>query len=162
MPEEVPFEGIDISAFPRSERTPVRRLNPEEAKRSFREIFGGISEEEALREARERCFHCGSCTECDFCMISCPEGAILKGDTAGYKVDPERCTLCRLCAVACPRSVIEMPLAGGCVGCRYCLEAFGCPALSMVNGRVEIDRKICVDCGLCIYACHQGAIKEAG
>ncbi len=94
-------------------------------------------------------------------MISCPEGAISKeGD--GYRVDLERCTICRLCAVACPRSAIDMPRVEGCVGCRYCLEAFGCPALVMVDGRVEVDRKICVDCGLCIYACPQGAIREVG
>jgi len=160
-PEEVPFEAIDVGAFPKGERPPVRRLSPEEARRDFREVTGGISGEEAQREARERCFHCGSCTECDFCVISCPEGAISKeGD--GYRVDLERCTICRLCALACPRSAIDMPRVEGCVGCRYCLEAFGCPALVMVDGRVEVDRKICVDCGLCIYACPQGAIREVG
>lgn len=160
-PEEVPFEAIDLSNFPKGERPPVRHLVPEEARRDFREVLKGISAEEAEREARERCFHCGSCTRCDFCVICCPTGAISKEDD-GYRVDPERCTICRLCAVACPRSAIEMPRVEGCVGCRYCIEAFGCPALVMVDGRVEVDRKICVDCGLCIYACPQGAIKEVG
>ena len=159
VPKEVPLGEIDITAFPRSERTSLRRLSSEEARRSFEEISKGISEEEALREAKERCFHCGSCTECDFCMISCPQGAILK-EGSTYKVNLELCNLCRLCAVACPRSVIEMPIVESCVGCRYCLEAFGCPALRMVDGHIEIDRKICVDCGLCVYACNQGAIRE--
>lgn len=47
-----------------------------------------------------------------------------------------------------------------CDGCRYCLEAFECPALVLNAGRnvVEIDAKICVDCGQCIDACYKGFI----
>ncbi len=156
--EEVPFEAIELSFFSKGRRPEAPRLSPEEASRGFQEIQGGITEEEAIREARERCFHCGSCTGCDFCLLSCPEGAIRKVD-GSYQVDGERCTLCRLCAVACPRSVISMPVAEGCVGCGYCLSEFGCPSLVMNEGKVEIDRMTCVDCGVCVYACHQGAIR---
>jgi indolepyruvate ferredoxin oxidoreductase alpha subunit len=47
-----------------------------------------------------------------------------------------------------------------CDGCRYCVEAFGCPALVLRpdKSRVDIDHKICVDCGQCIDACRQGFI----
>jgi indolepyruvate ferredoxin oxidoreductase alpha subunit len=47
-----------------------------------------------------------------------------------------------------------------CDGCRYCLEAFGCPALVLRpdKSRVDIDHKICVDCGQCIDACRKGFI----
>lgn len=47
-----------------------------------------------------------------------------------------------------------------CDGCRYCLVAFECPALLMNTdvGRVEIDRRICVDCGECIDSCYKGLI----
>ncbi len=47
-----------------------------------------------------------------------------------------------------------------CDGCRYCLVAFECPALVMNSetGRVEIDRRICVDCGECVDACYKGLI----
>ena len=158
-PQEVPFEVIDLSAFAPGNRPQAPHLSPREARKDFREVVGGISEEDAVREASERCFHCGSCTECDFCMLSCPEGAISKEDGA-YRVDLSKCSLCRLCAVACPRGVIEMPLAGGCVSCGYCLQAFGCPALMMEDHGIRIDRKVCVDCGLCVFACHQGAIRE--
>lgn len=47
-----------------------------------------------------------------------------------------------------------------CDGCRYCVEAFECPALVLYPERnvVDIDYKICVDCGQCIDACYKGFI----
>jgi indolepyruvate ferredoxin oxidoreductase alpha subunit len=47
-----------------------------------------------------------------------------------------------------------------CDGCRFCVEAFECPALVLYPDRnvVEIDYKICVDCGQCIDACYKGFI----
>lgn len=51
-----------------------------------------------------------------------------------------------------------------CDGCRYCLEAFGCPALVLRpdKSRVDIDPKICVECGQCIDACRKGFIVSDG
>lgn len=50
-----------------------------------------------------------------------------------------------------------------CDGCKYCLVAFECPALVMnaATNQVEIDRRICVDCGQCVEACYKGFIVEA-
>jgi indolepyruvate ferredoxin oxidoreductase alpha subunit len=47
-----------------------------------------------------------------------------------------------------------------CDGCRYCVEAFECPALVLYPERnvVEIDYKICVECGQCMDACYKGFI----
>ena len=47
-----------------------------------------------------------------------------------------------------------------CDGCRYCIEAFECPALVLRSdkSRVDIDYKICIDCGQCIDACYKGFI----
>ncbi len=47
-----------------------------------------------------------------------------------------------------------------CDGCRYCLEAFECPALVLLpsGDRVEVDRETCIDCGQCIDACYKGFI----
>jgi len=47
-----------------------------------------------------------------------------------------------------------------CDGCRYCIEAFECPALVLRpdKSRVDIDYKICIDCGQCIDACYKGFI----
>jgi len=47
-----------------------------------------------------------------------------------------------------------------CDGCRYCVEAFECPALVLRadNSRVDVNYSVCVDCGQCIDACHKGFI----
>ncbi|MFQ5433687.1 MAG: thiamine pyrophosphate-dependent enzyme [Anaerolineae bacterium] len=47
-----------------------------------------------------------------------------------------------------------------CDGCRFCVEAFECPALVLYPERniVDIDYKICVECGQCIDACYKGFI----
>lgn len=47
-----------------------------------------------------------------------------------------------------------------CDGCRYCVEAFECPAIILRadKSRVDIDYRICVDCGQCIDACYKGFI----
>ncbi|HET7089138.1 MAG TPA: thiamine pyrophosphate-dependent enzyme [Anaerolineae bacterium] len=47
-----------------------------------------------------------------------------------------------------------------CDGCRYCVEAFECPALVLRadRSRVDINTSVCVDCGQCIDACYKGFI----
>jgi indolepyruvate ferredoxin oxidoreductase alpha subunit len=58
---------------------------------------------------------------------------------------------------------IKVEVTDECDGCKYCLVAFECPALVMntATNRVEIDRRICVDCGQCIDACYKGFIVES-
>jgi len=98
------------------------------------------------------------CGQCDTCMIQCPEGAISKTED-GYVIDYNKCTGCRVCAQECPTSAIDMPVVGACIGCGYCLKRFECPSLLRgEDGRVEINRLTCVDCGLCVQVCGQEAI----
>ncbi len=42
----------------------------------------------------------------------------------------------------------------------YCLDYFECPALRVNQDEtlVEIDRALCIDCGICIDVCPRGAI----
>lgn len=56
----------------------------------------------------------------------------------------------------------EVEITKTCSGCKACLAALDCPAL-MENGsgRVEIDKNLCVRCGICIYACPQNSLGEA-
>lgn len=55
---------------------------------------------------------------------------------------------------------IPVVITEDCDGCRYCVEAFECPALVLRadTSRVDIDYRICVDCGQCIDACYKGFI----
>lgn len=61
---------------------------------------------------------------------------------------------------------IPVMITEECDGCRYCVEAFECPALVLRadKSRVDVDYRICVDCGQCIDACYKGFIvpKMAG
>ena len=72
----------------------------------------------------------------------------------------------RPCVLYHRDSVVRMPVEVDeeCDGCRYCLVAFECPALVMndATGRVEIDRRVCVDCAQCIDACYKGLILPIG
>jgi indolepyruvate ferredoxin oxidoreductase alpha subunit len=47
-----------------------------------------------------------------------------------------------------------------CDGCRFCTEAFECPALvlSADRSRVDVNFGVCIDCGQCIDACPKGFI----
>jgi indolepyruvate ferredoxin oxidoreductase alpha subunit len=100
------------------------------------------------------------CCQCDTCVIQCPVGAISRtGDS--YVIDYNRCTGCRVCVQECPTGAMDMPEVGACISCGYCLKRFECPSLVRgEDGRVKIDRLTCVDCGLCLAACSQGAIYK--
>jgi len=113
----------------------------------------------SLREAGERCFHCGVCTHCDICVNVCPSAAITQVDGT-YRIDTAKCTACRVCEAECPRSAISMPQTGVCIACGYCTTWFECPSLKRgPDGLVDIDRRTCIDCGMCIQVCAQGAIR---
>lgn len=70
------------------------------------------------------------------------------------------------CLIRYPEVIKENPvkvdITADCNGCRYCIDFFECPALHLNEGKnqVEIDRKFCVDCGVCINACPRGAIIQ--
>ncbi|APG25441.1 thiamine pyrophosphate-dependent enzyme [Syntrophotalea acetylenica] len=55
-----------------------------------------------------------------------------------------------------------MSVGDDCNGCRYCLQAFECPALFFDEacGRVDIDQDLCVGCGVCQKVCPRQAIRK--
>jgi len=57
---------------------------------------------------------------------------------------------------------IKVTVTEDCVECKFCLERFECPALfhDQGLGRININREICADCGLCLQVCPKGAIVE--
>lgn len=48
-----------------------------------------------------------------------------------------------------------------CRACGTCM-GLGCPALKRVGKLVEVDKSLCVDCGLCVKICPFGAIHMGG
>lgn len=150
---------IKLQFFRKSPRAELRRRAPNDSIWNFDEVNFGLGSEDAAAEARERCFHCGVCTGCDICVNVCPSAAIRKIDGA-YQIDDGKCTACRVCAAECPRSAISMPPAGVCIACGYCTTWFECPSLKRgTDGLVDIDRLTCIDCGICVQVCAQGAIR---
>jgi indolepyruvate ferredoxin oxidoreductase alpha subunit len=45
-----------------------------------------------------------------------------------------------------------------CVGCKACMQ-IGCPAISVVDGKVQIDRTLCIGCKVCTQLCRFGALE---
>jgi Pyruvate/2-oxoacid:ferredoxin oxidoreductase delta subunit len=74
----------------------------------FQEIVRGLDPDEATYEAT-RCLSCGNCIECDGCLGSCPEDAVIKlGKGLRYRYNYEKCTGCAACYDQCPVHAIDM------------------------------------------------------
>ncbi|MBB1501845.1 NAD(P)-binding protein [Propioniciclava sp. MC1683] len=91
----------DDRATTQPELDVAQRLN-------FDEIVGGLTDDQARTEAW-RCLSCGNCIECDGCLGSCPEDAVIKlGKGLRYRYDYTKCTGCGTCYEQCPVHAIEM------------------------------------------------------
>ncbi|MCX8044475.1 MAG: indolepyruvate ferredoxin oxidoreductase subunit alpha [Desulfobacterota bacterium] len=63
------------------------------------------------------------------------------------------------CLMNIPKTRSPQPvISNSCTGCGYCVKHFECPALSITNGKCEINTLSCTGCGVCIHACPIGAI----
>ncbi len=97
---------------PRNARK-VAQLAAEQALGNFSERMQGLSEKEAVAEAK-RCMSCGLCFECDNCVVFCPQTAVFRvkkaGATTGRYVDTDytKCIGCHICADVCPTGYIQM------------------------------------------------------
>ncbi len=65
-----------------------------------------LAEQQAVEES-SRCFNCGTCVDCDVCLVFCPDLAIYFQDS-NYMVKTDYCKGCGICAEECPRGVISM------------------------------------------------------
>jgi len=102
-------EHIVYDYFEKAPRIKKVALPPLERKKSFDPYEANLTEEEALGEAA-RCIHCGRCTECDSCLVLCPDVSVLvKGEGQfGYVFDYNYCKGCGICFTECPRHAITM------------------------------------------------------
>jgi NADPH-dependent glutamate synthase beta subunit-like oxidoreductase/Pyruvate/2-oxoacid:ferredoxin oxidoreductase delta subunit len=72
------------------------------------EIEGGLSEEDALAEAK-RCMSCGMCMDCETCWMYCTNSCFVKLPKGEhYRVKLELCNGCKKCAEECPCGYIDL------------------------------------------------------
>jgi len=82
-------------------------------------------------------------------------------------IDEVEMNICRFEGGVIPERLIESVAARGkhlhidywCEGCGRCIERCGQDALSMIHGKVAVDKEKCVLCGYCASVCPQFAIK---
>jgi NADPH-dependent glutamate synthase beta subunit-like oxidoreductase len=118
------LRGTQVKAEPKHAPATFERLNPwyysdapktlrpqlDLARRtsSFDEVQGGLTEANALFEAR-RCLSCGNCFECDNCYGVCPDNAVTKlGSGKRFEFKLDYCKGCGVCVAECPCGAIEM------------------------------------------------------
>ncbi len=107
------FDKLHPWYFGDAQRRSQPELHPVHRVEDFDEVVGGLTDEQALFEAA-RCLSCGNCFECDGCLGSCPEDAIIKlGKGYRYRYDYDKCTGCGTCYEQCPAHAIDMRPAGG-------------------------------------------------
>ena len=97
-PGQIRFSHFDVLP-PRADRA----FAPPGLKGNFDEVNLGL----AGPDEADRCFSCGHCTNCDTCLISCPDGVIVR-TAIGYRIDADYCKGCGMCVAECPRQAMEM------------------------------------------------------
>ena len=102
------FENLNTWYYDDAPRALQPALGLVRRQTSFDEIQRGLTEDNALFEAR-RCLSCGNCFECDNCYGICPDNAVEKlGPGNRFKFKYDYCKGCGICAVECPCGAIKM------------------------------------------------------
>ncbi|MHB1070332.1 MAG: NAD(P)-binding protein [Gemmatimonadaceae bacterium] len=102
--------GVDDVNFAQYQRVPRHadpHMDSDRARGGFDEVNAGLSTAEAMDEAK-RCLNCGVCTQCDVCLIFCPDAAITHAADGSYTIALDYCKGCGICAAECPRGAITM------------------------------------------------------
>jgi len=102
------FERLNVWYYSDAPKTVRPQLEIARRTSSFDEVQGGLTEDNALFEAR-RCLSCGNCFECDNCYGVCPDNAVIKlGAGKRFAFNYDYCKGCGICAAECPCGAIEM------------------------------------------------------
>ncbi len=102
------FERLNTWYYSDAPATVRPMLDLARRQTSFDEVQGGLTEANALFEAR-RCLSCGNCFECDNCYGVCPDNAVIKlGPGQRFEFNYDYCKGCGLCAAECPCGAIDM------------------------------------------------------
>ena len=102
------FERLNPWYYSDAPKTMRPQLDLARRTSSFDEVQGGLTEANALFEAR-RCLSCGNCFECDNCYGVCPDNAVIKiGPGKRFAFNYDYCKGCGICATECPCGAIDM------------------------------------------------------
>ena len=109
------------------------------------------------------------------CQEACPVDAIsvstnAEGNTiTDVEVDWKACIFCKQCEAACPYDLIRVQKpfegtteidTGKCPeGCMACVDACPSDALSMADGKPEVDQTFCILCSACEGVCPEDAVS---
>jgi len=106
--EPATFERLNLWYYTDAPKTLRPQLDAARRASSFDEVQGGLTEANALFEAR-RCLSCGNCFECDNCYGVCPDNAVIKlGPGNRFRFNYDYCKGCGMCVAECPCGAIEM------------------------------------------------------
>jgi 2-oxoacid:acceptor oxidoreductase delta subunit (pyruvate/2-ketoisovalerate family) len=105
-PTVVDFEDLNPAYFEEEPRPRQAQTPAEERVKDFTEVNRGFDEEVAVAEAA-RCFSCGTCNQCDNCLIFCPDLAVLRDGERPYIFNYDYCKGCGICVTECPRRAIS-------------------------------------------------------
>lgn len=90
-----------------------KRLSLIRRKTTFAAVEGGLTEQEAVSEAR-RCLGLRVCESCEICSLFCPDLCITRDEQTGeILIDLDYCKGCGICAAVCPKGAIQMVLEEG-------------------------------------------------
>lgn len=114
------------------------------------------------------------------CVGVCPVDAITMGADGLPIIDVATCTGCGLCVTSCPRNTLHLieedqaavircvsQASGrtvrsvcevGCIQCMICVRECPQEAISLKDGRIQIDPELCDGCGICAEKCPNGVI----
>jgi 2-oxoacid:acceptor oxidoreductase delta subunit (pyruvate/2-ketoisovalerate family) len=105
-PTVVGFEDLNLAYFEEEPRLRQAQASADERVKDFTEINQGFDEEVAVAEAT-RCFSCGTCNQCDNCLVFCPDLAVLRDGERPYVFNYDYCKGCGICVTECPRRAIS-------------------------------------------------------
>ncbi len=103
------YEGLNTWYYSDAPKTIRPMLDLVRRQSTFDEVQHGLTEENALFEAR-RCMSCGNCLQCDNCYGVCPDNAVIKtgDDKVPYIFNYDYCKGCGVCSSECPCGAIKM------------------------------------------------------